>query len=156
MIYKILKFKFIYFLIFLFFIFGSINITEAKESPCNNDTGPCNLRDAFKVKDKKYKDPLDRAAWSSGYNVVTDPDKDIFVQISNTIRSIFIFLGVLFMILMIYGGYIWMFARGNDQEVEKAKNILIAALAGLVVIVMAYAISYFVVEFLSRNTIKQT
>ena len=31
------------------------------------------------------------------------------------------FLGVAFLCLMIYAGYIWMLARGNEQQVEKAK-----------------------------------
>lgn len=53
------------------------------------------------------------------------------------------FLGVLFLLLMIYGGYIWMMARGNEQEVEKAKNIIIQALIGLIIVLSAYAITAF-------------
>lgn len=62
--------------------------------------------------------------------------------IGSVIKIILSFLGVFFLILMIYGGYIWMMARGNDQEVQKAKNIIINALIGLVVILSAYAITY--------------
>ena len=50
-------------------------------------------------------------------------------------------MGVVFLILMIYGGYLWMLARGNEQEVEKAKNIIQNALIGLVIVLAAYAIT---------------
>jgi len=50
------------------------------------------------------------------------------------------FLGVVFLGLMMYGGFIWMIARGNEQEVAKAKNIIIYAVIGLVVVLAAYAI----------------
>lgn len=51
------------------------------------------------------------------------------------------FLGVVFLGLMIYAGFLWMLAWGNEQEVEKAKNIIIAAVIGLVVVLTAYAIT---------------
>jgi len=40
------------------------------------------------------------------------------------------FIGILFMLLMIYGGFMWMVARGNDQEVTKAKELIQAAIIG--------------------------
>ena len=54
------------------------------------------------------------------------------------------FLGVVFLGLMIYAGYTWMIARGNEQEVTKAKNIIIYAVIGLVVVLSAYAITQIV------------
>ena len=57
------------------------------------------------------------------------------------------FLGVIFLGLMIYAGYLWMLARGNEQEVERAKNIIIAAVIGLVVVLSAYAITRLMAKF---------
>jgi cbb3-type cytochrome oxidase subunit 3 len=54
------------------------------------------------------------------------------------------FLGVVFLLLMIYGGFIWMLARGNEQEVEKAKNLIQAAVIGLMIVLSAYAITAFI------------
>lgn len=59
------------------------------------------------------------------------------------------FLGVVFFILMIYGGYIWMFSMGNEQTAGKAKDIIIAAVIGLAIVLMAYAITSFL-----GNTLK--
>lgn len=53
-------------------------------------------------------------------------------------------LGVLFLLLIIYGGIVWMIARGNEQEVQKAKTVIEAAVIGLVIVLAAYAITYFI------------
>jgi hypothetical protein len=55
---------------------------------------------------------------------------------------------------MIYGGYLWMLDRGNEKQVEKAKNLIQAAIIGLAIVVAAYAISIFVVSLLSANLLK--
>ena len=100
--------------------------------------------------------PLKDAAGSggAGYNVEVSTDIESFIGfILNIILS---FLGVIFLILMIYGGYIWMIARGNEQEVEKAKNIIIAAIIGLVIVIAAYAISWYVIDVLGGKALKPT
>ncbi len=53
-------------------------------------------------------------------------------------------LGVIFFLLIIYGGLRWMLAQGNEQEVEKAKEVLIAAVIGLIIVLSAYAITTFI------------
>lgn len=59
-------------------------------------------------------------------------------------------LGIVFLLLTIYAGFLWMTAAGDDKKVASAKNILISAVVGLVVILSAYAISTFVLENLSK------
>lgn len=54
------------------------------------------------------------------------------------------FLGVIFLGLMMYGGFTWMMARGNQAEVDKAKRMIESAIIGLVIVLAAYAITYFV------------
>lgn len=58
------------------------------------------------------------------------------------------FLGALFLILMIYGGYIWMMARGNEEETNKAKSIIKNALIGLIIVLATYVISEFLLQTL--------
>ena len=58
-------------------------------------------------------------------------------------------LGVVFLVLLVYGGYIWMIARGEEAEVTKAKGIIQMAVIGLVIVLAAYAITYYVVFSLS-------
>jgi hypothetical protein len=59
-------------------------------------------------------------------------------------------LGVFFLGLMLYGGYIWMIARGNEAEVTKAKAIIKNAIFGLIIILAAYAITAFVGSFFNK------
>lgn len=83
--------------------------------------------------------------YEAGYEeTITNEPMSLPERIGQIINAVLVFLGVIFLILMIYGGYIWMTARGNEQEVEKAKNIIKNALIGLVVVLAAYAITYLV------------
>lgn len=67
------------------------------------------------------------------------------------------FIGVIFMVLIIYGGLIWMLAQGNDSQVEKAKNIIIQAVIGLIIVLGAYAITAFIgTQLTSGTTIDNT
>lgn len=60
------------------------------------------------------------------------------------VGTLLTFIGVLFLILMIYAGLMWMTAGGNEQTVDKAKQLIINAVIGLVVVLAAYAITSFV------------
>lgn len=78
-------------------------------------------------------------------NALIDPAKrPIPVIIGDIIGAVLAFIGVLFLILTIYGGITWMTAQGNEQQVEKAKQIIIAAVIGLIIVLSAYAITAFV------------
>ncbi len=53
------------------------------------------------------------------------------------------FVGVLFLILMIYAGILWMTASGNEQQVATAKGLLINAVIGMIIVFSAYALTTF-------------
>ncbi|MCX6796279.1 MAG: hypothetical protein NTW06_02150, partial [Candidatus Falkowbacteria bacterium] len=72
------------------------------------------------------------------------------------IRTILSILGVFFIGLMIYGGYLWMTAMGKEQQVTKSKDLITAALIGLIIIVSAYAISYFVTKMFTEEALTPT
>lgn len=59
-------------------------------------------------------------------------------------------LGVIFLILMIYGGFVWMMARGSDEEVDKGKKIIGNAIGGLIIVSGAYAITVFIGQLGSK------
>ncbi|MCK5060945.1 hypothetical protein KAR28_00175 [Candidatus Parcubacteria bacterium] len=75
--------------------------------------------------------------------------RDLPAAIGQIVGAILAFVGVLFLGLMIYGGFIWMMARGNESEVEKAKELIKSAVVGLVVILAAYAITSYVGDALT-------
>jgi len=61
-------------------------------------------------------------------------------------------VGVIFLVLMVYGGFLWMTARGDEQKVEKSKELITAAVIGLVIVLAAYVITNFVVSNLLSAT----
>ena len=62
------------------------------------------------------------------------------------INAVLALLGVFFIALTVYGGTLWMTARGENEQVTKAREIIRNALSGLIVVVSAYAISYFILS----------
>jgi len=49
-------------------------------------------------------------------------------------------LGVIFTALIVYAGYYWMTAEGEEEKVKKAKDTIRQAIIGLVLVIAAYAI----------------
>ncbi|HCC83449.1 TPA: hypothetical protein DEP96_01210 [Candidatus Uhrbacteria bacterium] len=72
------------------------------------------------------------------------PNADILSLIGLLIKALLGILGVIFLILIIYAGILWMTAAGNEDKVKKAQNILKNSVIGLVILITAYAISWFV------------
>ncbi len=62
------------------------------------------------------------------------------------------FVGAIFFILVLYAGFLWMTAFGSSEKVDKAKDILLHAAIGLVIVLAAYAISTFVFSALTGTT----
>jgi amino acid transporter len=55
-------------------------------------------------------------------------------------------LGVIFIMLMIYSGYNWMTAAGEEAKIEKAKDTIKSAIIGIVLVTGSYAIWSFVLR----------
>ena len=95
---------------------------------------------------------MDDTAAAGGIGAGSGAITDLPSAIGRIIGAGLAFVGVIFFILMIYGGFIWMFARGNDQEVAKAKDLITSAVIGLVIILAAYAITYYIGEVLMKGS----
>ena len=91
---------------------------------------------------------LNLTAGRAGY---TNEPKSVDGMIIQGITLLLTFVGVLFLILAIVSGFRWMTARGNEAEVEKAKKMLIQSIIGVLIILAAYALSYFIVSFFSES-----
>ncbi len=89
---------------------------------------------------------LDQAAGSAGLK----SSSTLAEKSGQIIGSLLSLVGVIFLVLMIYGGITWMTASGNDKQVDKAKNIITYAIIGLVIILSAYTITAFLGGTLAR------
>jgi len=65
----------------------------------------------------------------------------------NIVTYLMTFLGIIAVIVILYGGFLWLTAGGNEDRVGSAKKTIIAGIIGLVIIIAAYAIVQIVVGF---------
>ncbi|MDD4332973.1 MAG: hypothetical protein PHT51_02570 [Patescibacteria group bacterium] len=72
--------------------------------------------------------------------------------VANVIRVALGFLGIIAVGIIIYAGWMYMTAAGNAEQIEKAKKTLKAALIGLIIILMSFAIASFVISRIMQAT----
>lgn len=77
---------------------------------------------------------------------------DLKTTVLNIIRLLLGLMTLIAVVLIIYGGFTWLTAAGNEERVEKAKQIITAAVIGLIIILLAWAI----VIFVARTTANVT
>ena len=70
---------------------------------------------------------------------------DLEATVINIIQWVLGFLGLIAVIMILIGGFQWMTAGGNEDKVASAKKIISAAVIGLIIILLAWAIVIFVV-----------
>ncbi|MBI2459055.1 MAG: IPT/TIG domain-containing protein [Parcubacteria group bacterium] len=90
---------------------------------------------------------LDKAA-GTGLSAVNDPR----VIAAKIIRIALGFLGLIAVSLIIYAGWLWMTAEGQEEKIAKAKKVLIGAVIGLLIAVSAFAIASFILSKLIGAT----
>jgi len=89
----------------------------------------------------KAKDSLKSSATSTLKTDTILTPAQIANQIVNTAVSI---LGVISVLLIVYGGGMWLTAAGSDDKVKKAKQIITRTVIGVVIVGLAYAITQFI------------
>ncbi len=78
-----------------------------------------------------------------------DTEKTIAGVTGTVIGQALTLVGLIFLLLMVYAGFLWMTARGEDTQVEKAKKIIFTTVIGLIIVMSAYAITIFVTSGLA-------
>jgi len=72
------------------------------------------------------------------------PPKDIRLIIFEIIQVILGFIGIILTVLVLYAGFLWWSARGDEDRVKKAKATLRNAVIGMIIITMSYSLVTFV------------
>lgn len=70
---------------------------------------------------------------------------DLTSTIAAIIRVALGFLGVVAVVVILFGGFKWMTSGGNETKVKDAQKLIIAGVIGLVIILSAFAIAQFVI-----------
>lgn len=79
------------------------------------------------------------------------PSTDIRTIIANIIRIALGFVGIIMVVLIMFGGYLYMTSGGNEEQISRAKAILKNATIGLAIILSAYSIVWFIMRLLGVN-----
>lgn len=90
---------------------------------------------------------LSNTATQAGYNA---GGNDLPKTIGSIISVLLGLLGVVFVVLVIYAGFTWMTANGDDTKIKKARSIIIQSTIAIIIIFMAYAITSFVITQLGN------
>ncbi|MFH1367445.1 MAG: hypothetical protein ABIH38_05720 [Patescibacteria group bacterium] len=69
---------------------------------------------------------------------------DLKATVVNVIQWVLGIMALVAVVFIIIGGVTWMTAGGNEEKVEKAKKIISAAVIGLIIVLLAWAIVIFV------------
>ncbi len=92
------------------------------------------------------KTGLEEAAKNAGLLKDNASAIPLEARLGQLIGSALALVGILFMILMIYGGFKWMTAGGKAEEAQKAQTIIKNSIIGLIIVVAAYLITSFVLQ----------
>ncbi|MCL1876720.1 pilin [Candidatus Saccharibacteria bacterium] len=66
--------------------------------------------------------------------------------ISIIVNSLFFGIGVICVVMIVYGGFRYTTSHGNSKSIETAKKTIMGAIIGLAVAVLAYVIVSFVIS----------
>lgn len=78
-------------------------------------------------------------------NTIALGTTDIRVIIARIIYIALGLVGTILLVIIVYAGFIWMTAGGDDEKVNTAKRLIINGVIGLAIVLASYAIAYFVV-----------
>jgi hypothetical protein len=67
----------------------------------------------------------------------------------NILQPVLGLTGLIFLVLTVYAGFLWLTSAGNEKQIARAKQILVAAVAGTVIMASAYAITSTVLSALA-------
>lgn len=69
---------------------------------------------------------------------------NFFTLLGSLIGILVAVTGVILLVFIVIGGFYWMTAGGNTEQVAKAKRILVNSVVGIVIILISYSVAAFV------------
>ena len=78
--------------------------------------------------------------------------EDVRSTIASIIKVALGLLGIVAVVIILWGGFVWMTAGGNDEKVGEARKIIFSGIIGLAIVLSAYAIAAYVLNKLGTAT----
>jgi len=77
---------------------------------------------------------------------------DLEQTVINIVQWALGLLALVAVVMIIIGGFKWITAAGNEEKIESAKKLISAAVIGLIIVLLAWAIVIFVVGVTTNTT----
>ena len=74
--------------------------------------------------------------------------------VANVVQIILSLTGLVFIVLIIYGGYMWGTARGNTDKVDTGRKLIFEAIIGVIIVFGAYILTAFVIQSVGEATLE--
>jgi hypothetical protein len=84
-------------------------------------------------------------------DVTTGDTKGIEETVGGAVGYVMWAVGVVSVIMIVIGGIMYATASGDEAKTAKARKIIIGALVGLAVAILAYTITYFVMDQIRKT-----
>jgi hypothetical protein len=66
--------------------------------------------------------------------------------VTRLINTAMIFLGIIAVAIILFAGFKWMTAGGSDDKIGEARKLMTSGVVGLIIILSAWGIAYFILE----------
>ncbi len=109
---------------------------------------PLVLQADFLNKDKREEYDANINATTIDTGISTERSLDDLI--GSVIRVILASLGSIFLVLMVLAGNEWMRAAGNQDKIRSSQKKIASLLIGLVLVLSAYALSYWISSIFAR------
>lgn len=76
---------------------------------------------------------------------VSDPVKNADSALTNGLNAVYTWAGIICVLVIIVAGYFYITAGGNPSQIKRAREAIIGASVGVIVILMAFTITQFVI-----------
>jgi len=97
-----------------------------------------------------------KAADKAGYKTTSISETTLAETIGLVVKAALSMVGVIFLLLMVYAGYLWMTARGEEEMTKKAQKIIISSVIGLIIVVASYTVTNFIVFAILSKTVSSS
>lgn len=117
-------------------VVGSVLLTTSAAFAANTTAGDL------------LQEGLGKTATNAGIDQTQGTATEISERVGTMINYLFGIIGLIFLTVILIGGYEWMTAGGSEEKVAKGKKFIINGINGIIVIFLAYALVYVVLASL--------
>ena len=81
-----------------------------------------------------------------------DEETELMQRISNTLRVVYLWTGIISVVCIIIGGINYMTSLGESEKIKRAKNTIMYSLCGLIVTLSAFALTTLTINAIGGST----